>query len=215
MHWATVLTPLVLVYVWRDASLLRFARLKGVDGAVWISFTLGLASVLGWIAEHISGEQAYALLTEKAVWIGVLTWHLLAWGGLVWDRDRGKIPLLALLAPSPMQAFAIGGFIWLLLQRLEGVEGVWAGVAVGAIWCVAAVTLQPFTAKQEQQARRIASAAQWTAILLLPMQVRAQPGLATAQMEKTPLAPLGVVAGTIAASFLVARIRRIRHDASL
>ncbi|MGB9604377.1 MAG: hypothetical protein ACPL88_00685, partial [Bryobacteraceae bacterium] len=76
-----------------------------------MSFTLGLASVLGWSAEHISLKQGYALLTEKAVWIGASAWHLLAWGVLVWDRNRGKIPLLALLAPSPMQAYALGGFI--------------------------------------------------------------------------------------------------------
>ena len=223
MDWLLLIGAGLLVQFVREVLMLAAVPVAGRAmhwfvwaGCQWITYGL-----LGWAAEPVPRDMAYALLRSPWFWVPAVAIHVVLWAIFTRLRRRPQPdrPMLRTgLVPSPMSLFAGGALTWLVLTRTSYFEGWSAGLAVGSAW-VAAVLLGAAAWRSRADARaalQFAAAANLSAVLLIPIQQSSdtQSGIAEQPIDwAATLLPLGLTVSLILLSFLFHRFRSSRRAA--
>ncbi len=215
MHWAVLAGATAGLYLFRDAACLPHLWSRKTAVLVLTGALLVRGALLGALAENTGRDDVLELLQKPVVWGGCLLAHGVLGAGLLVMRHR--LPMLAvLLLPAPMEWFAAGGLIWLVLQLPLSIEGWAAGLTVAAAWLGLAALMGKLWTRGRERALETAATANLSAILPLSLQVRGGAGPATeASWQPGSLLPLWPVAGLIACGWLAQRLRRKRHESAL
>lgn len=223
MDWLLLVGAGLLVYFVREVLLLAAAPLatRTRQWAVWAACQWIVFAMLGWAAESVPRNQAYALLRNVWFWAPAVAIHVVLWAVFTRLRRRPQPaqPMRwAGLFPPPMALFAGGALVWLALTRTGYFEGWCAGLAVGTVW-IAAVLLGAMVWRGRADvdaALQFAAAANLSAVLLIPIQQSSdtQSGIAEQPIDwAATLLPLALTASLILLSFLFHRFRSSRRAA--
>jgi len=223
MDWLLLVGAGLLVYFVREVLLLAAVPVAGRarHWFVWAACQWIAYGLLGWTAESVPRDKAYALLRSPWFWAPAVATHVVLWAIFTLLRRRPQPDRRMLwtgLVPSPMSLFAGGALIWLALTRTGYFEGWSAGLAVGSAW-VAAVLLGAAAWRSRADAGaalQFAAAANLSAVLLIPIQQSSdtQSGIAEQPIDwAATLLPLGLTVSLILLSFLFHRFRSSRRAA--
>lgn len=218
MDWFLLAAAGAALFLARDIALLAPGTPAGMKG-VWagLQFTLFLA--LGFAAESLSRDQAYAILRDPRFWIPAAVIHFCLWAAMFFGRRRPSFARNSwrfALIPAPVQVFCAGAFVWIALTRASFLEGWSAGAAVGAVWIAtvlgAASIRRP---ANSDSALQFAATANLSAILLIPIQQQSGEGSAVAEQPIdwiAALLPLALTGSLVLLSFLFHRHRSARRS---
>lgn len=214
MSWILLIMVVAAVFLLRDALLLGTMTPRTF---AW--YALGATVVfaaLGVVSETVSREQASGWLRNPNFWIPAVAVHAILWLGTFLVRRSRLLPPWVLLAlPTPMWLLSAGGLVWLAIQKVSGIDGWIVGTLLGAAWSSAAVLLSRIAALGAWNPVEFSTAANLTAIVLIPLQKQeVQGGSPQAPVDwMASLLPLAAVASLVALSFAVHRYRSSRHAA--
>jgi hypothetical protein len=224
MDWLLLAGASLLLFFVRDIVLLAAspASTRSRHWPVWAAVQLGVFIALGWIAESVPRERAYAFLREPFFWMPAVAIHGVLWMLFTWARRRNRPGATAAwiaLLPPPMFVFGAGALVWLALTRTGHFEGWSAGAAVGVVWIASVLSAAAWrsrTGANAGVALQFAATTNLSATLLIPIQQSSdtQSGIAEQPIDWiATLLPLGLVASLILLSFLFHRFRSARRAA--
>jgi len=114
MSWILLIAAGAVVFLARDALLLAQARRGSL--ALYASGATAVFAALGFAAESVSRDHAFAWLRDARVWIPAVVIHVVYWLGTFLARRGRFLPSWVLLVlPSPIYLFSAGGLAWLAL----------------------------------------------------------------------------------------------------
>ena len=135
----------------------------------WIPSGLAASAACGFLAERISADEARALLLDPRIWGLAVALHA---GSGIWtaycSRQGRQVDWVS-LCPTAISCVAWTGAVRETLVRVDGVPGVLAGVAAGALCLGLSVLLARFNrGKSVENALRFSAMSHVSAVVLIP-----------------------------------------------